>query len=73
MKKEEYLEFLGKKIEKLRQERGLSQEKLGTMIGTSRTQINRIEKGQQNPSILVLRDLCKAMDIKILELLGIED
>ncbi len=73
MKKEEYLENLGKKIEKLRQERELSQEKLGTMIGTSRTQINRIEKGQQNPSILVLRDLCIVLNIKMNDLLDIEE
>ena len=40
----------------------LSQEELANSIGVSRHTINKIEKGEFNPSIKLCKDICKALD-----------
>jgi transcriptional regulator with XRE-family HTH domain len=55
----------GKKLKKLRLERGLSQESLAHSADLDRTYIPSIEKGERNVSITVLEKLAKALKISI--------
>ncbi len=55
----------GKKLKKLRLERGLSQESLALSADLDRTYIPSIEKGERNISITVLEKLAKALKISI--------
>ena len=57
----------GKKLKKLRLEKGLSQESLALMADLDRTYIPSIEKGERNVSIMVLEKLAKALNISIKE------
>lgn len=60
---------LGKKIKKLRNDSGLSQEKLGEMTGLDRTYISGIERGVRNPSLKNIEKLAGALKVKASDLL----
>ncbi len=56
------------KIKSLRQDKGISQEKLGNMLGVSRQTINSLEAGRYNPSIILAFKLAKVFDMGIEEI-----
>lgn len=58
----------GKRLRQLRQERGLTQEKLGDKCGLDMTYIGRIERGEQNSSLLVVGMLAKGLSVSPEEL-----
>ena len=47
------------RIKELREQKGLTQEQLGSLVGTSRQAINAIETEKFEPSIWLAYDLCK--------------
>jgi transcriptional regulator with XRE-family HTH domain len=55
----------GQKLQKLRQEKGLSQEKFANLAELDRTYIPSIEKGERNISLAVIYKLNKALGITI--------
>lgn len=59
---------LGKKIKALRNEAGLSQEKMGELTGLDRTYISDIERGVRNPSLKSLQKLATALKVSISDL-----
>ena len=48
------------RIRQLREEKGLTQEQLGEMVGTSRQAINAIETEKSEPSIWLAYDISQA-------------
>ena len=70
MEKSELLGLLGKRIKKLRIERGMSQVDLvARMQGNiDTTNISRIESGRTNPTIYSLYRLSEALEISMSEL-----
>lgn len=54
----------------IRKRKGLTQIELGKITGLNHQQIYRYEKGENDPSIVVLEWLCKALDVSSKELLG---
>jgi transcriptional regulator with XRE-family HTH domain len=74
MKKSDLLYLLGKRIKKLRIERGLSQVDLvARMQGNiDTTNISRIESGRTNPTIYSLYRLSEALEVSISELINFE-
>jgi transcriptional regulator with XRE-family HTH domain len=70
MEKSDLLELLGKRIKKLRIERGMSQVDLvARMQGNiDTTNISRIESGRTNPTIYSLYRLSEALEITMSEL-----
>jgi len=57
-------------IKKLREEKGLSQEKLARLADVSNNTIVNIEAGKQdNPTIETLKSIAKALEISVDELI----
>ncbi|MDP2643713.1 MAG: helix-turn-helix transcriptional regulator [Desulfobacterales bacterium] len=53
----------------LRQDRGLSQEKLGFESGYHRTYISLLERGQKSPSLQTIFNLSKSLKVEPTELI----
>lgn len=65
------LEKIGKNIKAERVRKGLSQEKLAELAGTSRRTVSVLENGGQQPKILLVMNLAKALEVDINEFLKI--
>jgi len=50
-------------VQRIRRERGWSQEELAFESGLHRTYISGIERGARNPTVLVLGKLAEALDV----------
>lgn len=61
------------RIKALREQKGLTQEQLGDLVGTSRQAINAIETEKFEPSIWLAYDISKAFDCSIEEVLIFEE
>lgn len=55
-------------LKEIRQEKGLSQAALASMVGVSRNTISSIETGQFNPTAKLALILCIALDHKFEDL-----
>lgn len=55
--------FIGDKIRALREERGMSQERLATLAATSRWTITRIEARKVMPRPATLERICEALEV----------
>ncbi|MFA6536028.1 MAG: UDP-N-acetylglucosamine 1-carboxyvinyltransferase [Candidatus Paceibacterota bacterium] len=67
-KKDKTLASLGKLIQNLREERGISQEELAQKIGTTQSAIARLESGSQNISAGTLSKISAALERNLIEL-----
>jgi transcriptional regulator with XRE-family HTH domain len=56
---------LGIRVRQLRDEAGLSQERLAELAEMHRTYISSIERGQQNISLTILIRLATALDVSL--------
>lgn len=61
------------RLRELREERGLTMQKLGEEIGTSGVSIGYYEKGQRVPDIHTLSNMCKFFDVTSDYLIGLTD
>ena len=55
---------LGKNLRKVREAKSLSQEEAAKLSLISTTYYAGIERGEENPSILVIKNICKALKVK---------
>ncbi len=69
---QDYINAFGENLKKLRNERGLSQEKLALLSELDDMQIYRIENGKVNPTISTLYTIAKALNVSPKELLDFE-
>ncbi|MFD0645332.1 MULTISPECIES: helix-turn-helix transcriptional regulator [unclassified Bradyrhizobium] len=63
------LEHLASNVRELRQENGLSQEALATMVDVQQNEISKIENRRSNPTILTLERLAQAFGVTVPRLL----
>lgn len=61
------MQMLGDKVRKYRRQKGLSQERLGELVGFSQSKISKIENGDWD-SLSDLKLLAKALGVPIEEL-----
>ncbi len=66
------LRAVGLRIRELREECGMSQEKLAFRSGIHRTYISSVERGLRNIAILNLHRLARALRISLRDLIDIE-
>lgn len=60
-------------IREIREQQGLSQEKLSRLSGVSSSHIGYLENGEREPTISVLCKLAKALNVDIKDLFKYED
>lgn len=56
-----------RRIKKLRNERGLSQEKLALSAGITPAYLGLLERGQRNATVVIIEKICNAMHISLAE------
>lgn len=59
------MELIGKAIKQTRQERNLTQEELGKLIGVQKSQISRLEKNTSNVTLDTLLRVFTALKAKV--------
>jgi transcriptional regulator with XRE-family HTH domain len=64
---------LGLRLQRLRQECGLSQEELADRSGLHRTYVSGVERGVRNPTITVLDKLAKGLEVTLQDLVSLDD
>lgn len=69
MDNDKELKRLGRKFAKAREAKGLTQTEFANSIGKDQPSINRLEKGNINPSYLYLLEVCEGLKLKLSELL----
>ena len=67
-KQRSYKEEIGEVIVRLRKEKDLTQAELAEMVGTSQPAIARLEAGEQNISLEMIKKLSEALDTQILSI-----
>ena len=61
---------LGQNLKKLREKKGLSQDRLPKLPGVANNTIIKIEQGEnENPTLETLRKIAKALEISVDELI----
>ena len=68
--KKEFQIELGKRIRQLREEKNISQTELGNLCDIERSNMNRIEAGNTNPSSYLLYLIAEKLGIEASELLN---
>ncbi len=61
---------VGLNVQRLRREKGWSQEDLAFESGLHRTYVSGIERGVRNPTLLILDKLAKTLGVRLAELLA---
>lgn len=61
----EFLIRLGRKIAKIRKEKGFSQSDLGSHINMEKTNLSAIENGRQNAASLTLKKIADVLGCKV--------
>ena len=59
---------VGLNLQRLRREKGLSQEELSDRAQIHQTCLSGVERGRRNPTITVLQRIAKALDADIADL-----
>lgn len=59
---------LGKRIQLIREKRGLTQEELEERTGVNTKYLSAIERGQKNTTVKTLEKIAKGLDIELYEL-----
>ena len=67
----DYLKRLGARIKKNRLEKGIKQKDLGYAIDIEKSNMSRIEAGNTNPTIIMLKKIAEELDISLKELIDL--
>ena len=70
MTDEEYLIKLGKKIKEIRLSNNISQVELANNCDFEKSNMNRIEAGRANTTIVTLRKIASALNVKVIDLIN---
>jgi transcriptional regulator with XRE-family HTH domain len=62
-------ELVGRNVKRIREGKGLTQEKLAELSGFSQQYISGLEQGRRNPTIVTLYELATALGVSHLDLL----
>lgn len=65
-----YLKALGERIDTLMKEKGITQLEMANQLNTRNTQVRRIQRGEVNSTILMLRKVAKILGVPVNKLIG---
>ena len=60
--------LVGKNVKRIREKKGLTQERLAEISGFSQQYISGVEQGRRNPTIITLYELAESLGVSHLEL-----
>ncbi len=60
--------LVGLNIQRLRRERGISQEELAFRSDCTRGYLSGLETGRRNATVLTLEKIAKALDVEVIDL-----
>jgi transcriptional regulator with XRE-family HTH domain len=66
---QDWRKIVGKNVRKIRQERGMTQEKLAFEAEIDLTYVGGIERGKRNPSLLVMARIAESLSVPLSNLL----
>ena len=66
------LKKFGQQVKNLRKENGFSQEEFAEKLNILRTYISFIERGERNPSLLMIFKISRALKIKLPDLFSFD-
>ncbi len=64
------LRTTGRQVRMYRQHAGMTQDDLAAHCGMYRTYLSRLENGQANPTLSVLRTLAATFDVELVQLIS---
>jgi transcriptional regulator with XRE-family HTH domain len=67
---QDWRKIVGKNVRKIRQQRGITQEKLAFEAEIDLTYVGGIERGKRNPSLLVMARVAEALSVPLAKLLA---
>ncbi len=70
--KKDINEKVGLNIRRIREERGLSQEKLAALAGIHRVYMGQVERGEKNIGVVNLEKIAMALEVDIRVLVDID-
>ena len=59
-----FLRDFGQAVREAREELGWSQEELGFEAGLDRTYVSGVERGKRNPTLRIVRQVCRALGVR---------
>ena len=65
---QEFIKFLGVRIRQLREEKNMSQQVLADICNVPKSTIERLERGEVNPTVKTLLKISKALNIEFIHL-----
>ena len=65
--------LVGQNFARLRQEKGLTQERVAELSGFSQQYISSLERGKRNPSIITIYELAQSIGVSHIDLLRPDD
>lgn len=69
MTDEQFFKKIGGNISQLRKSKGFTQLEFAKMVGIHRTALTRIELGNTNCTIIMLRKIAASLDVKLEDLI----
>jgi transcriptional regulator with XRE-family HTH domain len=60
--------LVGKNVKRIREKKGLTQERLAEISGFSQQYISGVEQGRRNPTIITLYELAASLGVSHLDL-----
>ena len=64
---------VGEKVKLIRQQKKISQQKLGNMLGVSQAMIAQYENGKRNPKLETIRKIANALEVPFDEIVPFDD
>jgi transcriptional regulator with XRE-family HTH domain len=61
--------LVGRNVKRIREQKGLTQERLADLSGFSQQYISGLENGRRNPSVVTVYEIAKALGVSHLDLL----
>jgi transcriptional regulator with XRE-family HTH domain len=68
MEDNDYLKLFAQRVRTLREEQGLSQERLAEKANLHRTYIGMVERLERNPSLVCIYKIAKGLGVHVTEL-----
>lgn len=65
MNEDEYIKRIGKTIQSIRNQKGVKQIELATLVGIEDSALRRIESGRTNPTIKTLFKISEALETSV--------